>query len=45
MKPGEIITCKIKDFIHANEHLETIFLKVSNVGGQANSGGKSYAFF
>jgi urease beta subunit len=32
MKPGEIITCKAKDFIHANEHLETILVKVSNVG-------------
>ena len=32
MKPGEIITCKEEKFIHANENLKTIMLKVSNLG-------------
>ena len=32
MKPGEIITCKEKDFINANEGLETIMMRVSNLG-------------
>ena len=32
MKPGEIITCKEEDFINANEGLETILIKVSNLG-------------
>ena len=32
MKPGEIITNQGTDFINANEGLETILVKVSNVG-------------
>ena len=32
MKPGEIITCKEGGVILLNEHLETIMIKVSNLG-------------
>ena len=45
MKPGEIITCKKNDFIHANEHLETILVKVSNLGDRPIQVGSHMHFF
>ena len=45
MKPGEIITCKKKEFINANEHLETILLKVSNLGDRPIQVGSHIHFF
>ena len=45
MKPGEIITCKKKEFIKANEHLETILLKVSNLGDRPIQVGSHIHFF
>ena len=45
MKPGEIITCKAKEFINANEYLETILLKVSNLGDRPIQVGSHIHFF
>ena len=45
MKPGEIIICKKKEFIKANEHLETILLKVSNLGDRPIQVGSHIHFF
>ena len=45
MKPGEIITCKEEDFIHANEGLETILIKVSNLGDRPIQVGSHMHFF
>ncbi len=45
MKPGEIVTCKEEDFIHANEGLETILIKVSNLGDRPIQVGSHMHFF
>ena len=45
MKPGEIVTCKEEDFIHANEGLETILIKVSNLGDRPIQVGSHIHFF
>ena len=45
MKPGEIVTCKEEDFIHANEGLETILIKVSNQGDRPIQVGSHMHFF
>ena len=45
MKPGEIITCKEEDFINANQGLETIMLKVSNLGDRPIQVGSHMHFF
>ena len=45
MKPGEIINCKGADFINADENLETILIKVTNMGDRPIRIGKPYAFF
>ena len=45
MKPGEIITCKDREFIHANEHLSTILVRVSNVGDRPIQVGSHMHFF
>jgi urease subunit beta len=45
MKPGEIITNQRTDFINANEGLETILLKVSNVGDRPIQVGSHMHFF
>jgi len=45
MKPGEIITCKEEKFIHANENLKTIMLKVSNLGDRPIQVGSHMHFF
>ena len=45
MKPGEIITCKEEDFINANEGLETIMLRVSNLGDRPIQVGSHMHFF
>ena len=45
MKPGEIITNQRTDFINANEGLETILLKVSNLGDRPIQVGSHMHFF
>lgn len=45
MKPGEIITYKGEDFINANENLETILIKVSNMGDRPIQVGSHMHFF
>ena len=45
MKPGEIITCKEGDVILLNEHLETIMIKVSNLGDRPIQVGSHMHFF
>lgn len=45
MKPGEIITCKDVDTILLNEHLETILIKVSNLGDRPIQVGSHIHFF
>ena len=45
MKPGEIITCKEGGVIHLNEHLETIMIKVSNLGDRPIQVGSHMHFF
>ena len=45
MKPGEIITCKGADFINANENMETILIKVSNMGDRPIQVGSHMHFF
>ena len=45
MKPGEIITCKEEDFINANEGLEIIMMKVSNLGDRPIQVGSHMHFF
>jgi urease subunit beta len=45
MKPGEIITCKDGDAILLNEHLETILIKVSNLGDRPIQVGSHIHFF
>ena len=45
MKPGEIITCKEEDFINANESLETIMMRVSNLGDRPIQVGSHMHFF
>ena len=45
MKPGEVVTCKEEDFIHANEGLETILIKVSNLGDRPIQVGSHMHFF
>ena len=45
MKPGEIITCKEGDVILLNEHLETIIIKVSNLGDRPIQVGSHMHFF
>lgn len=45
MKPGEIITCKDREFINANEHLSTILVKVSNVGDRPIQVGSHIHFY
>ena len=45
MKPGEIITCKEEDFINANEVLETIMMRVSNLGDRPIQVGSHMHFF
>ena len=45
MKPGEIITSKDRESINANEHLLTLFVKVSNVGDRPIQVGSHMHFF
>ena len=45
MKPGEIITCKEGGVILLNEHLETIMIKVSNLGDRPIQVGSHMHFF
>ena len=45
MKPGEIITCKDGGVILLNEHLETIMIKVSNLGDRPIQVGSHMHFF
>ena len=45
MKPGEIITCKEGGVILLNEHLETITIKVSNLGDRPIQVGSHMHFF
>ena len=45
MKPGELITCKEKDFINANQGLETKLIKVSNLGDRPIQVGSHMHFF
>lgn len=45
MKPGEIITCKDGGVILLNEHLETIMMKVSNLGDRPIQVGSHMHFF
>ena len=45
MKPGEIITCKDGGVIILNEHLETIMIKVSNLGDRPIQVGSHMHFF
>ena len=45
MKPGEIITCKDGGAILLNEHLETIMIKVSNLGDRPIQVGSHMHFF
>ena len=45
MKPGEIITNQGTDFINANEGLETILVKVSNLGDRPIQVGSHMHFF
>ena len=45
MKPGEIITSKEEDFINANEGLETILIKVNNLGDRPIQVGSHMHFF
>ena len=45
MKPGEIITCKGRDFINANENLPIVLLKVSNLGDRPIQVGSHMHFF
>ena len=45
MKPVEIITCKEGGVILLNEHLETIMIKVSNLGDRPIQVGSHMHFF
>ena len=45
MKPGEIIICKEHDFINANENLDTILIRVSNLGDRPIQVGSHMHFF
>ena len=45
MKPGEIITCKEGGVILLNEHLETIIIKVNNLGDRPIQVGSHMHFF
>ena len=45
MKPGEIITCKEGGVILLNEKLETITIKVSNLGDRPIQVGSHMHFF
>jgi len=45
MKPGEIITCKDGGAILLNENLETIMIKVSNLGDRPIQVGSHMHFF
>ena len=45
MEPGEIITCKEGGVILLNEHLETIMIKVSNLGDRPIQVGSHMHFF
>ena len=45
MKPGEIITCKEGGVILLNEYLETIMIKVSNLGDRPIQVGSHMHFF
>ena len=45
MKPGEIITCKEGGVILLNEQLETITIKVSNLGDRPIQVGSHMHFF
>ena len=45
MKPGEIITCKDGGVILLNENLETIMIKVSNLGDRPIQVGSHMHFF
>ena len=45
MKPGEIITCKEGGVILLNEHLETIMIRVSNLGDRPIQVGSHMHFF
>ena len=45
MKPGEIITNQGTDFINAHEGLETILVKVSNLGDRPIQVGSHMHFF
>ena len=45
MKPGEIITCKGRDFINANKNLSIVLLKVSNLGDRPIQVGSHMHFF
>ena len=45
MKPGEIITCREGGVILLNEYLETIMIKVSNLGDRPIQVGSHMHFF
>jgi urease subunit beta len=45
MKPGEIITPKDAPNIHANQNLETLLIKVSNVGDRPIQVGSHMHFY